>query len=137
MPKRKKAGKGHNFFILLLALPQGHVTLAEKGERSKSTHLQWITKHPTMSSPATRVLTHSQKVTRLYRKSLKHLLSWIIYRDVWRKEALELRAIFDDNKHASMGEAVKLLEEGERLFERNKHPDPYICELKTHSSRLV
>ncbi len=81
-----------------------------------------------MTSPATRVLTHPQKVTRLYRKSLKNLLAWIIYREVWRKEALELRAIFDDNKHVNMGEAVKLLEEGEALYERHKHPDPYICE---------
>ena len=88
------------------------------------------------SSPATRVLTHSQKVTRLYRKSLKNLLSWIIYREVWRKEALELRAIFDDNKHVDMGEAVKLLEEGEALYQRHKHPDPYICEL-AHSFHYI
>ena len=73
-------------------------------------------------------LTHAQKVTRLYRKSLKNMLSWTIYRDVWRKQACELRAVFDMNKNVDMAEAVKLLQEGEELYQKHIHPDPYICE---------
>ena len=74
------------------------------------------------------VLNHAQKVTRLYRKSLKNLLSWTIFREVWREDACELRAIFDMNKNVDMAEATKLLEHGEKVYERHKHPDPYICE---------
>lgn len=75
-----------------------------------------------------RALTHAQKVTRLYRKTLKNMLSWTVYREVWRQEACELRAIFDRNKYVDMAEAVKLLDEGEKMYIRHKHPDPYICE---------
>jgi NADH dehydrogenase (ubiquinone) 1 beta subcomplex subunit 9 len=81
-----------------------------------------------MSAPGTQVLTHAQKVTRLYRKSLKNLLSWTIIRQVWREEAVELRAVFDEHKHVDMAEATKLLQKGEELYQRHIHPDPYIRE---------
>lgn len=74
------------------------------------------------------VLSHSQRVIRLYRNSLKHLLSWTIDRGAWREEAVVLRARFDANKDLKdMRKARKLLEDGEAEFELNKHPDPYIC----------
>jgi len=77
---------------------------------------------------AVQALTHAQRVTRLYRRSLKHLLSWHISRAVWREEAMELRAWFDENKYIKdYGEANKMLEIGEAEFEKRKHPDPYIC----------
>ena len=72
-------------------------------------------------------LTHTQNVTRLYRKSLKHLLSWAIDRRLWRRQALELRDRFDANKDVDHSQALRLLQEGEAEFERRKHPDPYIC----------
>lgn len=73
-------------------------------------------------------LTHSQRVTRLYRNSLKHLLSWTIDRQTWRVKALELRAKFDEHKdEMDYNKAVRLLEAGEKDFEYFKHPDPYIC----------
>ena len=76
-------------------------------------------------------LSHAQKVTRLYRKSLKHLLSWKISRAVWRQEAIELRGIFDENKHIrDVTKATTLLERGETEFNKWKHPDPYICEFE-------
>lgn len=76
------------------------------------------------------VLSHSQRVIRLYRNSLKHLLSWAIDRGVWREEAVVLRARFDANKDLKdMGKARKLLEDGEAEFQFYKHPDPYICKL--------
>lgn len=72
-------------------------------------------------------LTHAQRVTRLYRNTLKHLLSWIIDRDEWRSEAMKLRAAFDANKNLKdVGHAATLLEYGEREFNLWKHPDPYI-----------
>ena len=72
-------------------------------------------------------LSHAQKVTRLYRKSLKHLLSWTIDRALWRQQALELRARFDAHKDLrDMKKAVHLLEDGEEEFNYLKHPDPYI-----------
>lgn len=72
-------------------------------------------------------LTHAQQVTRLYRKSLKHLLSWAVYRHEWRQEALKLRARFDANKDLKdVKKATQLLQDGEREFELYKHPDPYI-----------
>ena len=75
-------------------------------------------------------LSHAQRVTRLYRRSLKHLLSWAIDRSVWRHEAVNLRARFDANKHVKdMKRATALLEAGERDFEKHKHPSPYICKI--------
>ena len=76
---------------------------------------------------ASEVLTHTQRVLRLYRNSLRHSLSWIIDRQSWRVEALKLRARFDANKGIrDMRLATKLLEEGEAEFNASKHPDPYI-----------
>ena len=75
---------------------------------------------------ASQALTHAQRVTRLYRRSLKHLLSWTIDRQGWRKQAVQLRSQFDFYKHADTRKAAILLEKGEQVFETNKHPDPYI-----------
>ena len=73
-------------------------------------------------------LTHAQKVTRLYRKSLKHLLSWTIDRRAWRNQALKLRDRFDAHKDLKdMKLASSLLQEGEKEFQQYIHPDPYIC----------
>lgn len=82
----------------------------------------------THAGMSVQALTHAQKVTRLYRKSLKHLLSWKIYRSAWRLEALDLRSIFDENKKIKdVAKATSLLEQGEACFNMWKHPDPYIC----------
>ena len=75
------------------------------------------------------ILTHTQRVVRLYRNSLKHLLSWTVDRQLWRVEAVKLRERFDAAKNINdVRRARKLLEEGEAEFEKNKHPDPYISE---------
>ena len=74
-------------------------------------------------------LTHAQRVTRLYRRSLKHILSWVIERDKWRIEALKLRDRFDATKNLTDSRKInQLLLEGEAEFERLKHPAPYISE---------
>ena len=73
-------------------------------------------------------LTHVQRVTRLYKRSLRHLLSWCIDRQLWREEALELRARFDANKNVTdKKKALQLLEEGEAEFMAKRHPNPIIC----------
>lgn len=73
-------------------------------------------------------IAHRQRVTRLYRRCLKHLLSWAIDRSVWREEAVKLRARFDEHRNETNARtAVALVEEAEMLFEKYKHPEPYTC----------
>jgi len=46
-------------------------------------------------------LTHAQRVTRMYRKSLRLAASWIIDRELWLEEADKIRARFNAAKHLS------------------------------------
>uniref|UniRef100_A0A8C6TU45 NADH dehydrogenase [ubiquinone] 1 beta subcomplex subunit 9 n=1 Tax=Neogobius melanostomus TaxID=47308 RepID=A0A8C6TU45_9GOBI len=72
-------------------------------------------------------LSHHQKVLRLYKKSLRHLESWCIFRDKYRFYACLLRARFDENKaEKDMVKATMLLKAGEEEFWSNQHPQPYI-----------
>jgi len=70
-------------------------------------------------------LTNNEKAARLYRKSLKCLLSWCIDREIFNEEAMQIRAQFDANRGVSQAAAERLLREGQaKLFEYS-HPDPY------------
>lgn len=89
-----------------------------------------------MASPGAG-LTHTQRVTRLYRHSLKHLLSWCIDRSLWRQEALKLRDRFDAAKSVNMPRASQLLEEGEQEFRINRHPEPYTCNIITKELLVI
>ena len=74
-------------------------------------------------------LTHTQQVMRLYRKSLRCLMSWVESREVWNLEATKIRAEFNQNINLPPDSAKsrRLLREGqERLIEQT-HPDPYIA----------
>ncbi|XP_041097802.1 NADH dehydrogenase [ubiquinone] 1 beta subcomplex subunit 9 [Polyodon spathula] len=72
-------------------------------------------------------LTHQQKVLRLYKKALRHLESWCIFRDKYRFYACMLRARFDENKdEKDMVKATMMLKSGEEEFWANQHPQPYI-----------
>lgn len=74
-----------------------------------------------------RQLTHQQRVTRLYRNSLKHLLSWTMSREIWRPHAVVMRSQFDENKHLTDRVQIeKVLQEAEAKFEYFRHPAPYI-----------
>ncbi|KAL0962319.1 hypothetical protein UPYG_G00338580 [Umbra pygmaea] len=76
---------------------------------------------------ATAYLTHSQKVLRLYKKSLRHLESWCIFRDKYRFYACMLRARFDEAKdEKDMVKSTLMLKAGEEEFWANQHPQPYI-----------
>lgn len=83
-------------------------------------------------------LTHQQRVTRLYRHSLKTLLDWTWDRDIFIKEATKIRAIF--RKNASLDptslykqilliirEAKNALEHGEKTLADYAYPEPYVC----------
>ncbi|XP_058973010.1 NADH dehydrogenase [ubiquinone] 1 beta subcomplex subunit 9 [Pocillopora verrucosa] len=72
-------------------------------------------------------ITHQQRVMRLYRNSLRHLLDWVIDRQTWRQEAVKLRERFDAHKHEKDRRVIhKILEAAEREFEKHKHPFPYV-----------
>ena len=71
-------------------------------------------------------ITHQQRVMRLYRNSLKHLLSWCIDREVWREEAVILRERFDKYKNeTNQRRTDKIIQDAEIEFESKKHPFPY------------
>jgi hypothetical protein len=61
------------------------------------------------ASQPTPNLSHNQKVARLYRHSLKTLLSWAVDRDIFNEKATELRARFDANRGVSASAAARLL----------------------------
>lgn len=46
-------------------------------------------------------LNHTQRVTRLYRQSLRVLDSWAVNREIFNTKATELRARFNENKALS------------------------------------
>ena len=48
--------------------------------------------------PAAPLLTHQQTVTRLYRASLKCMMSWAIQRDIINEEAFNIRQRFEANR---------------------------------------
>jgi NADH dehydrogenase (ubiquinone) 1 beta subcomplex subunit 9 len=70
--------------------------------------------------------TSSKQVARLYRHSLKLLLSWAIDRDIFNDEATKIRARFDANRGVSKSTASRLLMEGEDEAFLFTHPDPYV-----------
>lgn len=49
------------------------------------------------------------QVARLYRNSLKTLLSWAVDRDIFNEKAMELRARFDASRGESSSAASRLL----------------------------
>lgn len=86
-----------------------------------------ISKMAYIASHLKKGITHQQRVMRLYRNSLKHLLSWCIDRELWRDEALNLRDRFDKHKNETNQQRIqKILEAAEVEFESKKHPYPYI-----------
>ena len=83
-------------------------------------------------------ITHQQRVMRLYRNSLKHLLSWCIDRESWREEALILRDRFDKYKNATNQKMIdKVLQDAEIEFENKRHPFPYIGKCCTLVSSYI
>jgi NADH dehydrogenase (ubiquinone) 1 beta subcomplex subunit 9 len=71
-------------------------------------------------------LTHAQRVTRLYRASLRNSRDWSIDYDVWIVDCQRIQARFVANKHKSLAEGRDLVEAGMRELFEKRHPDPYI-----------
>ena len=51
-----------------------------------------------MAQVASLTANHTRRVTRLYRASLKNLLNWCVWRDMWIEKAFELRAEFEKQR---------------------------------------
>ena len=59
-------------------------------------------------------LTHTQRVLRLYRRSLKNALSWEVNRKLYRIQALQIRERFEKNRNVTNMElANQILQEAE------------------------
>lgn len=71
-------------------------------------------------------LAHVQRVTRLYRASLRTSRDWIIDYDMWIADAQKIQARFQANKHKSVTEGRYLVEKGMAELLQKRHPDPYI-----------
>ncbi|XP_072024846.1 NADH dehydrogenase [ubiquinone] 1 beta subcomplex subunit 9-like [Amphiura filiformis] len=80
-----------------------------------------------MATLATSFLSHSQRVLRLYKKSYRHLESWIgADRLKFMYQAALLRDRFDQHKNETdMRVATRLLQEGEDEWWESQHPQPY------------
>eukprot|EP00270_Netrium_digitus_P014552 TRINITY_DN4961_c0_g1_i3.p1 TRINITY_DN4961_c0_g1~~TRINITY_DN4961_c0_g1_i3.p1 ORF type:complete len:138 (+),score=35.71 TRINITY_DN4961_c0_g1_i3:58-414(+) len=75
---------------------------------------------------AARRALQQQRVRTLYRQSLKNLMSWCIFRDLFYTEADKLRAEFETNKNETNVDRIdRLIAAGEEKLQRNHHPDPY------------
>ncbi|KAJ7639198.1 hypothetical protein FB45DRAFT_904963, partial [Roridomyces roridus] len=82
-----------------------------------------------MASPVTNTFAsaHRQYVQSLYRRTLKNTLDWTIRRDVWRGQAMQIRARFESNRHVKdPRQLAQIFEKAEATLAAWKHPDPYI-----------
>ncbi|KAG2013271.1 hypothetical protein CC2G_010201 [Coprinopsis cinerea AmutBmut pab1-1] len=73
-------------------------------------------------------VAHRRHVQSLYRRYLKTALDWTVRRDLWRPQALSIRAEFEKNRHVTDPRALaQILQAAEERLAIFKHPDPYIC----------
>ena len=82
-------------------------------------------------------LSHQQRVTRLYRSSLKLLFHWAVKREVFLSEAEKIRAEFEANRNCSMPQAHFFIKEAEKKLIDNFHPDPYIIPWMPGGSKFM
>lgn len=71
-------------------------------------------------------IKHVQRVTRLYRASLRTSRDWVIDYELWVAEAMKIQARFRANKGKSATEGKFLVEKGMAELMEKRHPDPYI-----------
>jgi NADH dehydrogenase (ubiquinone) 1 beta subcomplex subunit 9 len=80
-------------------------------------------------------ITHAQRVTRLYRASLRNSRDWVIDYDLWLIDAGKIQARFRANKDKSLAEGRVLAEKGmTELFEK-RHPEPFVPKYMEGSSK--
>lgn len=85
-----------------------------------------------MSYLQTRVLTHRQKVLRLYKAAVKNEKSWFADRDEFRFRAVVMRDRFEQNRNvADLVKAEGLVAQGEQELDSKRHPNPLQCQLNS------
>ncbi|KAF4601709.1 hypothetical protein EYR40_004908 [Pleurotus pulmonarius] len=73
---------------------------------------------------------HRSYVMSLYKRTLKNSLDWTVRRDLWRAEAMMIRAEFERNRDVHDPRALAvILEKAEANLAKKKHPDPVISPL--------
>ncbi|CAF0974479.1 unnamed protein product [Brachionus calyciflorus] len=78
-----------------------------------------------MSYLQTSILTHRQRVLRLYKAAVKNERSWFSDRDEWRFRATVLRDRFEKNRNIQdLVKAQSILSKGEQELDQNRHPNP-------------
>lgn len=76
-------------------------------------------------------------VTLYYRRSLKLAYSWINKRDHFRAKAMEIRQLFEANKHVSDAKQLQiLLKNTESLLKKYDHPDPIVPALRPGGTKF-
>lgn len=86
----------------------------------------------TASMPACRAgawekgISHAQRVTRLYRASLRTSRDWLIDYELWIEDCIKIQARFRENKNVSLVEGKHLVEKGMAELFARRHPEPYI-----------
>ncbi|KAG8825661.1 hypothetical protein FRC19_010803 [Serendipita sp. 401] len=71
--------------------------------------------------------THRLYVKSLYKRYLTNALDWAVQRDVWRAQAIQIRAEFDKHKNETDPRVVaRVMGEAEAKLAARIHPDPYI-----------
>ncbi|XP_031624853.1 NADH dehydrogenase [ubiquinone] 1 beta subcomplex subunit 9 [Contarinia nasturtii] len=79
-----------------------------------------------MAHVPTGIITHSQRVCRLYKKTVRLAQSWYTPRHVFRFNAILLRERFDQNKEIKdLRIARELLKSGEQELFEKQHPQPF------------
>ncbi|KAF8806324.1 LNS2-domain-containing protein [Phlegmacium glaucopus] len=70
---------------------------------------------------------HRLYVKSLYKRYLTNALDWTIRRDIWRGQAMQIRAEFEKNRNVHDPRALaSILQKAEADLANMKHPDPYI-----------
>ncbi|PFH51329.1 hypothetical protein AMATHDRAFT_59412 [Amanita thiersii Skay4041] len=71
---------------------------------------------------------HRLYVKSLYKRYLNNALDWTVRRDLWRPQALQIRAEFERNRNVTDPRALAaILAQAEAELASKKHPDPYIA----------
>ena len=85
------------------------------------------------------VLDHRQRVTRLYRHSLKLMASWVIDRRTIIEDSRKIRARFDALKDepADSAKVSYAIRAGEKELEDYVHVDPYVLPYMPGGSKFM
>ena len=83
-------------------------------------------------------LSHSQRVTRLYRQALRLTFSWCVDRQIFIEEAIKLRNRFNSVKGSpNSPNVIGALEAGEKDLIKYAHPDNYVLAWMPGGSKFM